>query len=115
MLHKRTQCSVKEACLVFVNDEYGKLVDYAFRMEASKERLLRMVIGNIVKDGYCHIADLSEKEAGVELLKDMTAHDFWFYHTEAQKITANSQSIYRAFEKMIRCHEDTKARSCRNS
>ncbi len=37
-----------------------------------------------------------------ELLRTMVAHDFWFYKTDEQKITANSQSLYWAFEKMLK-------------
>jgi len=37
-----------------------------------------------------------------ELLKTMVAHDFWFYKVDEQKITANSQSMYWAFEKILR-------------
>ena len=93
--------TIEDACLFFVNDEYGKLFDYAFRMEPHKENLLRIVIEKIVKDGYCRLDDIPEKETGAALLKDMAAHDFWFYKTDEQNIMANSQSIYRAFEKMV--------------
>lgn len=93
--------TLEEACIFFVNDEYGKLVDYAFKMESHKEKILHAVIEKIVKDGYCSIGDMPEKEAGAELLKGMVAHDFWFYRTDQQKILANSQSLFRAFEKFI--------------
>jgi uncharacterized protein len=93
--------TLEEACAFFVHDEYGKLVDYVFNMEPRKEKMLRTVIEKIVKDGDCHITDLPEKAAGAELLKEMVAHDFWFYRIDQQRILANSQSLYRAFEKLV--------------
>ncbi len=36
------------------------------------------------------------------LIKKAVAYDFWFYKTDEQKIIANSQSIYWAFEKMVK-------------
>ena len=36
-----------------------------------------------------------------ELIKMMVAHDIWFYKADEQKILANSQSIYWAFDKLV--------------
>ncbi len=102
IITKRQQYKmIEEACLFFVNDEYGKIFDYVFRMERQKENVFYSVIEKIVKDGYCHIANITDRDIGFELIKQMVAHDFWFYRVDEQKISANSKSIYWAFEKML--------------
>ncbi len=71
------------------------------RMERQKEVVFYAVIEKIVKEGYCPLADIANREVGLELLQYMVAHDFWFYRVDEQKISANSKSIYWAFEKML--------------
>ncbi|GAK59748.1 hypothetical protein U27_06733 [Candidatus Vecturithrix granuli] len=71
------------------------------------------MIEKIVKNGYCHIEDLLEKETSVELLKSMAAHDVWLYKTHEQKISDNSQSLCRAFEKLMYRRNDNKQEASR--
>ncbi len=85
-----------------IKDEYAKIFDlYKFRKIFTKEE------GKIFKD----ISKIISKDweyitknwdwLNFELIKKLVDIDVWFYDSIEQKITANSQTIRKAFEKMF--------------
>jgi hypothetical protein len=94
--------SLEEACLFWVNDEYAKIREFrnVLKAEGICDECDR-IIQEIVRNGS-YIRNNQEDAACVNVLvKKMVEHDFWFYKTGEQKILANSQSIFRAFEKLV--------------
>ena len=99
---KQGEESVEQICLRFIEDEFGKLDNFLLSFSEAKEAVFFEVINRIVKDGFCNIREIKNKTVVLELLKEMIAHDFWFYVANKREITANSKSIYRAFEKFLK-------------
>jgi len=100
---KREQCkTIEEACLFFVNDEYAKIREFRniLKEEGLCDEFDRMTT-KIVQHGSYVRNDHEDVKTVNALVKKMVAHDFWFYKTEEQKIIANSQSIHRAFERLV--------------
>ncbi|MBI4649373.1 MAG: hypothetical protein HY738_22930, partial [Bacteroidia bacterium] len=100
---KRKGKSVEEICEYFINDKYGKIFDYVFNFIDDKERIFYEVINKIVINKFCKIDEIHNNKLMIkDLIKEMVAHDFWFYKVDEQKITANSQSLFRAFERLLK-------------
>ncbi|MBI4648988.1 MAG: hypothetical protein HY738_20960 [Bacteroidia bacterium] len=60
-------------------------------------------INKIIVEKGAYIRNDNEKPLIINpLIKDMVSYDFWFYKVVEQKITANSQSLLRAFERMVK-------------
>jgi len=92
--------TIEEACLFFVNDEYAKIREFRniLKEEGLCDEFDRMTTA-IVQHGFYERNDQEDAKTVSHLIKKMVTHDFWFYKTGEQKIIANSQSIYWAFEK----------------
>ncbi|MBI4649615.1 MAG: hypothetical protein HY738_24195, partial [Bacteroidia bacterium] len=98
---KKENRSVKEICDYFVNDEFGKIYEFVRKMKQDYIQVFYEVIGKIVNNQFCCPTTIQNAKILDELLCIMIAHDFWFYKVDEQKITANSISILRAFERLI--------------
>jgi AAA+ ATPase superfamily predicted ATPase len=107
MLQKRRQgWSVNQICEFFVNDKFGKVYEFLRKMDQEHKSVLLEVLVKIVSQQFCAPTEIHNPIILDELLKTMVAHDFWFYKVDGQKITANSQSMYWAFEKMVRLRKE---------
>ncbi len=92
--------SIKSACDYFINDEAGKLTDFMrTRMSDEEKEITRQVHRHIVQNGFAHTGDFDKSLN--PLIPKMVAHDFWFFRTDSQHITANSESIRGAMKKMM--------------
>ncbi len=92
--------SIKSACDYFINDEAGKLTDFMrTRMSAEEKEIARQVHHDIVHKGYAYTGDFDTPLN--PLIPKMVAHDFWFFRTDSQHITANSKSIRGAMKKSM--------------
>ena len=80
----------------------SKIADFIFPFTEEKEKVFFKVIKEIVEKGYFVKNKLINKNLFLELLKDMVAHDIWFYKAEEGIVTANAKSIYWAFEKLLK-------------
>jgi len=94
--------SVEDACHDFISDKYGKIFDFTFAFERERLALFYQVISRIVKNTYYSLAEADSKDSPMlkDLIKEMVAHDIWFYKVDEQKIVANSKSLYWAFERL---------------
>jgi len=97
----KKKADVKKNCCLIIDNEYGKITNFILRFEKEKEEVFFEVIKQIVKNGFCKIETIKNRQTVLELLKEMIAHDFWFYIANERKIVANSRSVERAFEKMM--------------
>lgn len=93
---------IDEICSYIINDNYSKLYEFTRKFEEDNKSVFYEVIEKIVKNKFCHPSAISNNKILNDLLKTMISHDFWFYKVDEQKITANSQSIFRAFERMLK-------------
>ncbi len=102
LIERANYQSIEEACLFWVNDEYAKIREFrnVLREEGLCEEFDR-ITQQIVRNGSYSRNDQEDAACMNALIKKMVAQDIWFYKTDEQKIIANSQSIYRAFEKMV--------------
>ncbi|MBI4645743.1 MAG: AAA family ATPase [Bacteroidia bacterium] len=103
LLKKKNQrTKVIDICNYFVNDNYGKIYEFVRKMKDDYKEVFYEVIEQIINNQFCHPITIQNAKILDELLNIMVAHDFWFYKVNEQKITANSQSLLRAFERMIK-------------
>jgi len=93
--------SIQHICSRLIEDEFGKVDNFTLSFSPQKKKVFLEVIARIVEDGFCSIREVDDTVVLLELLREMIAHDFWFYVANKRKITANSKSIYWAFEKML--------------
>jgi len=98
---KRQGFNVKEICLSLIDTEYSKISNLMLYFNKEKQDCFIEVISEIVKNDFCQIMAFENKTVILELLKDMIAHDCWFYIANQRKIIANSKSIYHAFCKIV--------------
>ncbi len=98
---KKIVNDIKDICLSFVETNYRKVSDYIYPFDKDKEKTFYQVINEIITKGYCKKENIDNRICLIELLKEMIEHDFWFYDVKQGKITANSQSIYLSFERML--------------
>jgi AAA+ ATPase superfamily predicted ATPase len=103
IIQKSQGKSVEKVALDFVNDEYSKIREYRnILIEKELHEKFDRIIEVIVEKGYYLRNEQEDVKQVNALLKEMLAHDFWFYKTDEQKIIANSKSIWWAFEKLIK-------------
>ncbi len=92
--------SIKSACDYFIEEGLGKLSDFCARtLTEAEEALAHSVHRDIAKNGFAQVASY-DKDI-YPLISKMVGHDFWFYRTDKQQITANSESIRWAMQKMV--------------
>ena len=92
--------SVEDACEFFIHDEYGKLVDYVRTQLTDEEKAIAdSVHQQIIEKGYATATDFGKSIN--PLIPKMVDLDFWFFQTNSQKITANSESIRWAMKRML--------------
>jgi len=90
----------KEFIQTMINDEYAKIYDLLkFRETLSiieKEKFIE--ISRIIAKDWEFISTPND-EIPFELIKKTVDIDIWFYDSRKQRITANSQTVRRAFER----------------
>jgi len=99
---KKKGSKVIDICNFFVDEKYGKIYEFVRKMKKNDKTVFYDVILKMVKNQFCQPDSISNNKILDSLLSIMIAHDFWFYKVNEQKITANSQSLLRAFERMIK-------------
>jgi uncharacterized protein len=94
--------NVEDLINKIIEHNYGKINEYRLNIEDKKLRnQFDLIIKTIVKENAYIRKDSENTSLVKHLLKECIALDMWFYKPEEQKIIANSQSIYRAFEKTV--------------
>jgi hypothetical protein len=85
---------------LLIQDEYAKIFDYWFKLNGSrpddKKRFDRVC--TILAHEGLYIAKVDEYLS--DLIKEFVDKDIRFYDARTQTITANSQSVRKAFQKM---------------
>lgn len=106
LIDRQQYHTCEDACLAFVQDEYGKIREYRniLKEEGVCEEFDR-ITQEIVQNGMYIRHDQEDAARMNALIKKMVAQDIWLYKTDEQKILANSQSLFRAFEKLVKQKE----------
>ena len=96
----KQQVPLKQAVRHFLEDEYGKLVDFLRTSTTEQEEaVIRKVHKDIVENNFAHTGDFDK--ALNPIIPKMVAHDFWFFRSDTQQITANSESIRQAMKRLV--------------
>ena len=92
--------SIEEAVEKRISDLKGRVFDfYAFRkLPESQEKDFKRISKEIAKKGFYHP---KEEDDLSELISKTVEKDIWFYDAATQKITANSKSLEKVFERMF--------------
>jgi len=98
---KKKGKSVKQTCIDFVDDKYGKISEFRFSIDEKElKNEFDRIIKIIVEKG-CYIRNDDENTKLVKkLLTGCIELDIWFYIVNKHQIIANSKSIYHAFRKI---------------
>jgi uncharacterized protein len=91
--------SIEAACEYFINDEYSKLQELLRTMTEEEENSIRKVNAAIAQHGYASTFDFDKPIN--PLIPKMVEKDVWFFRTDQQKITANSESIRWAMKRLL--------------
>ncbi len=102
LLQKRQQGTISTICEFFVQEKFGKVSEFLRKMNPVQQEVCLEICAQIVRHQSCAPTTTLNPTVLEEVLQTMVAHDFWFYRADEQKITANSQSVYWAFEKILR-------------
>ncbi len=95
----KQQIPLQQAVQHFLDDEYSKLVEFIRTKFTEQERIiLRKVHADIAEKGFAYTGDFDDSLN--PLIPKMIAHDFWFFRTDEQHITANSESIRGAMKRL---------------
>lgn len=82
-----------------INDEYVKSLEFwKYKLTESEKNIFRRVSHDIAVYGE-YIIPFEENI--MDLIKKLVDRDIWFYNSLKQSITANSQTVRKAFEKMF--------------
>jgi len=102
LLQKRKRGnSINEICEYFINDEFGKISYYRSEISDKETKNEFDRVNKIIVEKNAYFRNDDENPIIIShLIKEMVIHDFWFYKVDEQKIIANSQSLFRAFERM---------------
>lgn len=90
--------SVEQACENYIREEYGKLKDFLRLSNEIEEEMIRQVHQAIVSRGFASPTDFGKTLN--TLIPKMVEKDFWFFRSDTQQITANSESIRWAMRRM---------------
>ena len=83
-----------------ISDEYGKIGDFVmYKLESKEKKDFFMVIQDIILNWSYTIA--INKPVSLLLIKKLVDMDVWFYDVRHLRITANSQSVRKAFERLF--------------
>jgi len=88
----------KTSIQTLIDDEYAKIIDfYKYDLQEDYRELFDTISKKIAKDGEYII----EKKEIIpfELIKKTVDLDIWFFDARKQRLTANSQTTRKAFER----------------
>lgn len=89
------QVPLEDAVQHFIADERAKLADFMRTRLAEEELpLVQQVHTEMLEHGAAHVGGYGKSLNA--LIPKMVAHDFWFFRSDKQQLTPNSESIRQA-------------------
>lgn len=95
----KQQVPIKQAVQHFIDDERAKLSEF-MRTQLTEEALplVKKVHDDFLEQGFAQVNHYGKSLNAIIPL--MVAHDFWFFRTDKQQLTANSESIRQAIQEL---------------
>jgi AAA+ ATPase superfamily predicted ATPase len=98
---KKQGNKIQDIINIFITNSYGRIFEFKRNLKKKEKDVFNRVIKQIADKGFFEIDSEDDGEYLDILLKKSIELDIWFYIPEEHKITANSKSVQRAFEKMM--------------